>query len=270
MIKRYRHSADKKSSAFGTTGGLWVDHIGREMDPNSVRKQWEERSGEYSPDYYAYYGPNETSELLRARLDSAVASDASILELGCSSGRHLARLHEAGYEDLHGIEINDEALSVMEETYPDLAEAGTFYIDAIEETVPQFDDDRFDVVFSIETLQHLHPDDEWVFDEVARITGERLLTVENEGSDDGEVDGGAEGDKTEERSGTEEGGESEEEDGSDVNYVRGEFPLYYRNWNRIFTERGFAETDSKALDRDTFRAFRPVESADADDSASQS
>ncbi|WP_231183894.1 class I SAM-dependent methyltransferase [Haladaptatus sp. DYF46] len=224
------------------------------MDPNSVRQQWEERSGEYSPDYYAYYGPDETSELLRARLDSAVASDASVLELGCSSGRHLARLHEAGYEDLHGIEINDEALSVMEETYPDLAEAGTFHIDAIEETVPEFDDGQFDVVFSVETLQHLHPDDEWVFDEVARITGERLITVENEVSDESES------------------GETDESDGSepDVNYVRDEFPLYYRNWNRIFTERGFAEIDSETLDRDTFRVFRPVESADAADSASQS
>ncbi|MFH5798270.1 class I SAM-dependent methyltransferase [Haladaptatus sp. CMAA 1911] len=225
------------------------------MDPNSVRQQWEERSGEYSPDYYAYYGPDETSELLRARLDLAVASDASVLELGCSSGRHLARLHEAGYEDLHGIEINDEALSVMEETYPDLAAAGTFHIDAIEETVPEFDDGQFDVVFSVETLQHLHPDDEWVFDEVARITGDRLITVENEVSDESESG---------------ESGETDESDGSetDVNYVRDEFPLYYRNWNRIFTERGFAEIDSETLDRDTFRVFRPVESAA--DSASQS
>lgn len=237
------------------------------MDPNSVRKQWEERSGEYSPDYYAYYGPNETSELLRARLDSAVASDASILELGCSSGRHLAHLHEAGYENLHGIEINDEALSVMEETYPDLAEEGTFHIDAIEETVPEFDDGQFDVVFSVETLQHLHPDDGRVFDELARITGERLITVENERSGDGGAD--VDGEVDEERDETE-GGTTGEVDGSDVNYVRDEFPLYYRNWNRIFTERGFAEIDSEALDRDTFRVFRPVESAEAADSASQS
>ncbi|EFW92676.1 Methyltransferase type 11 [Haladaptatus paucihalophilus DX253] len=214
------------------------------MDPNSVRQQWAKRSGEYSPDYYAYYGPNETSELIRARLDAAVAPDASILELGCSSGRHLAHLREAGYENLHGIEINDEALSVMEDTYPTLAEEGTFHIDSIENTVPEFDDGRFDVVFSVETLQHLHPDDEWVFDELSRITDDRLITVENEG-------GNGEEDEAEDENG------DEEPDETDVNYVRDEFPLYYRNWNRIFTKRGFVEIDSEPLDRDTLRVFRP-------------
>ncbi|ODR80751.1 methyltransferase type 11 [Haladaptatus sp. W1] len=214
------------------------------MDPNSVRQQWAERSGEYSPDYYAYYGPNETSELIRARLDAAVAPDASILELGCSSGRHLAHLREAGYKNLHGIEINDEALSVMEDTYPTLAEEGTFHIDSIENTVPEFDDGRFDAVFSVETLQHLHPDDEWVFDELSRITDDLLITVENEG-------GNGEEDEAEDENG------DEEPDETDVNYVRDEFPLYYRNWNRIFTERGFVEVDSEPLDRDTLRVFRP-------------
>ncbi|GKZ13725.1 class I SAM-dependent methyltransferase [Haladaptatus sp. T7] len=214
------------------------------MDPNSVRQQWAKRSGEYSPDYYAYYGPNETSELIRARLDAAVAPDASILELGCSSGRHLAHLREAGYENLHGIEINDEALSVMEDTYPTLAEEGTFHIDSIENTVPEFDDGRFDVVFSVETLQHLHPDDEWVFDELSRITDDRLITVENEG-------GNGEEDEAEDDNG------NEKPDETDVNYVRDEFPLYYRNWNRIFTERGFIEIDSEPLERDTLRVFRP-------------
>ncbi len=207
------------------------------MDPNSVRQQWEERSGEYSPDYYAYYGPNETSELLRARLDSVIESDAAILELGCSSGRHLAHLHDGGYEDLHGIEINGEALSVMEENYPELAADGTFYIDAIENTITEFDDDQFDVVFSVETLQHVHPDG-GVFGELERITANRLITVENERRAD---ENGEEGDD----------GSSE----TPVNYVHDEFPLYFRNWNRVFTDRGFTEVFSEQTDRDVFREF---------------
>ncbi|WP_336363680.1 class I SAM-dependent methyltransferase [Halalkalicoccus salilacus] len=203
------------------------------MDPDDVLEDWAERSGEYSPEYYAYYGPDETSELIRERLDSVVGSDAAVLELGCSSGRHLAHLHEHGYEDLHGIEINDEAFDVMTESYPDLAAAGTFHVDAIENVVREFDDDRFDAVFSVETLQHLHPDNEWVFAELARITSGLLVTVENEGGDD------------------------RSEDGTAVNYVNEEFPLYYRNWNRVFTGIGLIEIDAVSLDRDTFRAFRP-------------
>lgn len=197
------------------------------MNSNEVHRQWAERSGEYSPDYYAYYGPNGTSDLIRRTLDSLSDPEPSVLELGCSSGRHLAHLREHGYRDLSGIEINAEALDVMAENYPDLADEGTFYVDAIESVLPGFEDGRFDVVYSVETLQHIHTDNEWVFADIARVTDDLLVTVENEG--DGE---------------------------ESVNYVKNEFPLYYRDWRTVFGALGFDHVDSESLDRDTFRAFR--------------
>ena len=209
------------------------------MNSDEIRRRWAERSGEYSPDYYAYYGPDETSESIRARLDAALDSDAAVLELGCSSGRHLAHLREHGYGNLHGVEINDEAFDVMADAYPELADSGTFYADAIEDVVSEFDDDRFDAVYSVETLQHLHPDDGWVFDELVRITDDRIVTVENEG-DDGGRDGSGD----------------DAPDGVAVNYVNDEFPLYYRDWNRVFTERGLVEVDAESTSRDTLREFR--------------
>ena len=227
------------------------------MNSTEVLQQWAERSGEYSPDYYAYYGPNETSELIRGLLDSVVEPDAAILELGCSSGRHLSNLHDHGYENLSGIEINDDAFDVMADTYPDLATHGTFYEDSIENTVTDLDDGQFDAVFSVETLQHIHPDNEWVFEELARITGDLLVTVEHEGGDKGENDGvdkdeydGVDEDENEGRN---------DQRGSanpGVNYVNDEFPLYYRNWNRVFAEFELAEVESRSIDQDTMRAFR--------------
>jgi SAM-dependent methyltransferase len=205
------------------------------VDSNTVRQRWARRSGEFSPRYYAYYGPNETSEQVRASLDAAVGPEAAVLELGCSSGRHLAHLHEQGYEDLHGIEINDDAFEVMDENYPDLAADGTFYCDAIESAVTDFDDGRFDAVFSVETLQHLHPDDEWVFAELCRITDDCLVTVENEGDE-----------------------EDRERGALDVKYVD-DFPLYFRDWNRVFTDLGFVEVGAKSVGNDTLRTFRPAE-----------
>jgi SAM-dependent methyltransferase len=254
------------------------------VNSDEVRKRWAERSGEYSPSYYAYYGPNETSDLLLDLLDSFVGSDAAVLELGCSSGRHLAHLHEHGFEELHGVEINDEAFDVMADAYPDLAETGTFHHGAIEEVAPEFPDRRFDAVFSVETLQHIHPDDEAVFGELARITDDALVTVENEDRD-GDPPEGDESESDESDADREEGtprpdgetaaecettaadGETtaadadvpediEEQARRGVNYVREEFPLYYRNWNRIFTELGFGEVESRATKRDTLRAFR--------------
>ena len=203
------------------------------MDSNEIRREWAERSGEYSPEYYAYYGPDEASETVRRILARFVDRDAPILELGCSSGRHLSHLHEHGFENLAGIEVNDDAFDVMEETSPDLAAGGTFYFDAIEDVVGDFEDGRFDAVFSVETLQHLHPDAEWVFEELSRITDDLLITVENEGESDHPP-------RTE----------------PEVNYVNGDFPLYYRDWNRIFTESGFVEVDAQSGARDTVRTFR--------------
>jgi len=222
------------------------------VDSHEVRREWAERSGEYSPDYYAYYGPDETSESIRSIADRMTGSDPAILELGCSSGRHLADLYEHGYRELAGIELNGDAFDVMADAYPDLADAGTFYHDSIENVVETVPDDHFDLVYSVETLQHLHPDVTWVFDELVRITDGHVVTVENEGDRDEQESGATGADR----------------DDDAVSYVNDEFPLYYRDWDRIFTERGLEAiqvTDDEqdvVHDVDTVRAFRTPAAAD--------
>jgi SAM-dependent methyltransferase len=203
------------------------------MNPDDVRHEWAERSGEYSPEYYAYYGSNETSEAVRRVLDRFVGSDAAVLELGCSSGRHLSELHEHGFDDLAGVDINEDAFDVMADAYPDLEDAGTFHCGDIRDVASTFEDGQFDAVYSVETLQHVHPDDAGTFDELARITDDLLVTVENEGDSD-----------------------PEDAPARDVNYVRDDVPLYYRDWNRVFTERGLVEVDVEPSGRDTTRVFR--------------
>ncbi|MDS0477677.1 class I SAM-dependent methyltransferase [Natrinema sp. 1APR25-10V2] len=201
------------------------------MEPAEIHNHWAERSGDYSPDFYANLGPDDGSEWIHSILDDSVDLDAAILELGCSAGRNLAHLREQGYKNLYGIEINKEALGIMENTYPPLAADGTFYLDAIEEIVPTFEDNQFDVVFSVETLQHIHPDNEWVFDELTRITSDYLITIENENSADRLVA---------------------------VDNID-DFPLFYREWNTIFTRLGFKQIASKSTEIDTYRVFRNLE-----------
>jgi SAM-dependent methyltransferase len=202
------------------------------VDSEEVRRGWAERSGEFSPEYYAYHGPDETSESVRRAIDRFVDRDASVLELGCSSGRHLAHLHDDGWAALTGVEVNGEAFEVMREVYPELAAAGSFHHDPIEDVVAGFADGQFAATYSVETLQHIHPDETWVFDEVARVTDAVLITVENEGDDGGDTGG--------------------------VNYVNGEFPLYYRDWEHVFTTRGFTQVAVTRGPRDTMRTFRPT------------
>jgi SAM-dependent methyltransferase len=211
------------------------DHVRSRVEPDDNRRGWAERSGQFSPGYYADIGPNEVSETLATVFEHYVDEDAAILELGCSSGRHLAHLRDHGYEDLTGIDINDESFEVMAERYPELAETGTFHTVALEEYLPTVPDDAFDVVYSVETLQHVHPNDVAVFEELARVTADLLVTAENEGN--GPTRGRGE---------------------RDVSYVNDEFPLYHRNWKRVFSDLGLAQLLSESGKRDTVRVFRVV------------
>jgi len=203
------------------------------MDPEENRRGWAERSGKYAPEYYAEIGPNEVSDTLATVVDYYAAEDAAILEVGCSSGRHLSVLLDRGFENLTGIDLNDESFAVMGEYYPRLRATGTFRTGALTDVIPEYPDDAFDVVYSVETLQHVHPDDEWVFEELIRITGDLLVIAENEGN------------------GPERGRE-----GLEVSYVDGEFPVYYRDWKRVFSDLGLAQVVSEPGERDTVRAFR--------------
>jgi SAM-dependent methyltransferase len=205
------------------------------MNPDDVRQDWAERSGRFSPTYYARIGSNEVSETLVDVFSHYVDDTAAILEVGCGCGRHLAHFRDHGFENLTGIDINDESFDVMADHYPELAETGTFHTGAIEDLVPEFADGEFDVVYSVETLQHVHPDDEWVFEELTRITDDLLVTAENEGNSPERGRGN-----------------------TAVSYVDDEFPLYHRNWKQVFTDAGAAQLIREPTSRDTIRVFRAL------------
>lgn len=228
--RQFRSSNPAGRGRRGFTRGRTVSDT---VDANDVRRKWADRSGEFSPEYYAYYGPNETSEAIRRVFDERLDASASILELGCGPGRHLSHLREHGFENLHGVDINPDCFEVMADAYPDLADCGTFHAAAIEEIVEEFSPGQFDAVYSVETLQHVHPDDTWVFEEIARVSSDLVITAENEGN--GPTRGRA---------------------GSEVSYVNDDFPLYHRNWKDEFSDLGLAQLLCEPGKRDTVRVFR--------------
>lgn len=106
--------------------------------------------------------------------------DASVLEIGCNAGRNLDHLHRAGYTDLSAIEISQAAIDVFRSTYPAAAQATDIRVGAVEDAVRDFTDGQFDLVFTMAVLEHVHKTSEWVFPEIARITGSLLITIEDE------------------------------------------------------------------------------------------
>lgn len=123
-----------------------------------------------------YLESGKRSEYLVSLVKQHASADASIIELGCNVGRNLHYLWEAGYRNLSGVEINEQAIKLMRERFPDMQP--TIYQGALEDRVKDLG--RYDLVFTMAVLEHIHRDSEWVFKEMARITQKCLITIEDE------------------------------------------------------------------------------------------
>lgn len=71
--------------------------------------------------------------------------NASILELGCGYGQNLRAFMKAGYKNIKGIDISDEAVSFCREKG----------LPVIHKDVLDYDGERFDLVYMSHVLEHL-------------------------------------------------------------------------------------------------------------------
>ncbi len=110
---------------------------------------------------------------------SDLPKDARILEVGCNAGRNLAYLYDHGYTGVEGVEINPYAVDLLRKTFPQLADR-EIHLGAAGETLQKFADDEFDLVYTMAVLEHIHPDESSVFDDIARI-GKQVLAIEPAG-----------------------------------------------------------------------------------------
>jgi SAM-dependent methyltransferase len=120
------------------------------------------------------------SEFLLGFVTPYLGTDPAILEIGCNVGRNLAHLFDAGYRRVTGIEINTDALTVLRDTYPAMAAVATLVNAPVEEAIREMPDASIDLVFTMAVLEHIHPDSEWIFDEMVRISRSTIVTIEDE------------------------------------------------------------------------------------------
>ena len=110
----------------------------------------------------------------------ATSKKERILEIGCNVGRNLNYLFLAEFRNLEGIEISENAVKLLEQSYPEMASQTKIYNASIEEKIKQFRDCEFDIVFTMAVLEHIHTDSEWIFPKIAKITKNFLITIEDE------------------------------------------------------------------------------------------
>ncbi len=122
-----------------------------------------------------YFQGGERGEFMVSLVKQYVKPNASIIELGCNVGRNLHQLWLAGYRNLAGVEINEDAVRLMKERFPEMQPI--IYQGSIEDRIKELQE--YDLVFTIAVLEHIHRDSEWVFPEIAK-RARMLITIEGE------------------------------------------------------------------------------------------
>jgi SAM-dependent methyltransferase len=139
---------------------------------------WRNPGGKNRPE--DYLEPTGRSRFLVDFISPYVGTDGRILEIGCNVGRNLAHLYDAGYRDLTAIEISADALAMLRATFPDLGATARLINAPVEDVIRDFPDGSFDLVYAMAVLEHIHPDSEWIFDEMVRISRSAIVTIEDE------------------------------------------------------------------------------------------
>lgn len=147
-------------------GRYWAnpDSFKGEVDPHFIQNS--------QPEYYRGFA--HYSNRLLAVFKSYVKRDWGIIELGCSVGRNLKALEEAGYRSLIGVEVNGRAAGIA----ADELDHALIINDTIESTMLK--PPVTDVIFTQSVLMHLPPESEWVFGRIARSVRKYVIIHEVE------------------------------------------------------------------------------------------
>ena len=123
---------------------------------------------------HTYIPDNGRSDMLVNIVKNKIAleTDRTILEVGCNVGRNLGYLERAGYTELSGIDVNKNALDMVQSK-------ACLMNGPIEKVLPRIQQ-PYGLVFTMAVLQHIPPENDKVLGHIARLGKYNLLTIEDE------------------------------------------------------------------------------------------
>jgi len=127
-----------------------------------------------------YIDHEDRSAFLLQYIQKYCKPDSRILEIGCNVGRNVNYLYNHGFKNIEAIEISERAVQCFAETYPETFKNVKIYNMPVENIIHLFPDNRYDLVFSMAVLQHIHPESEWIFPHIRRVAKKYVLTIEDE------------------------------------------------------------------------------------------
>lgn len=152
-------------------------------DFQATQKYWESPDdGDNKPSQYVspnQLGIKRTKDLI-SMISKLGIDNPKILEVGCNAGRNLNALYEQGYRNLHGLEISPNAVRALRENFPNL-ENITIDIGTAEDLLKSYQDNSFDIVFTMAVLQHIHPESiDDIVNNITRISKSYCISHEVE------------------------------------------------------------------------------------------
>ena len=134
----------------------------------------------------SYLGGQQKSECLVNLIKRFGSENDSILELGCNVGRNLFYLWQSGYKNISGIEVNEHAIEIMRSSFLPIDQV-FIYNGLLEDVLPKIKDKKFDIIFSMAVLEHIHPRSNFIFKEIVRTCRKHIITIEIEDSSSARV-----------------------------------------------------------------------------------
>ena len=141
----------------------------------------------YTESGYDRYSANDSGIHTAAKVVLSFFAPQKVLDVGCAKGFVVQMLRDNGV-DAWGVDISRYAIETAPESVREFLRVGSV-LDL------EFNDDSFDLVACLETLEHLHPDriDEAVR-KLCRVTSDKLfLTTPSAGPNEFGPDGGLDG-----------------------------------------------------------------------------
>ncbi len=157
-----------------------IHHKGWKKD--QLQEYWRKQSknDENDPEGYIHAENNRAEYLLDLIKKLELEPEESILELGMSSGKVFSHIYNNGYHNLTGIEINSEAIEIMKKAFPKVAKNTELIKLSLEDALPSIPDGKFSLVYSMAVLESVHPESNFIFEHIARISKKYIITIETE------------------------------------------------------------------------------------------
>ena len=127
-----------------------------------------------------YLSGADRSEKLVSLFNQFCSKEDTIFELGCNIGRNLHHLYESGYKNLYGIDINEEAIKLSKELYPNTVAKLPLVCSSIEDYIIFMLENEVDVIFTMGVLMHIHPSSIWIFNYIKHVVKKYLIIAEQE------------------------------------------------------------------------------------------